>query len=245
MSALDRTWNIRRPAGRFLLLLGQMPSEVADARSRNSISTRSMWTAEGAQKGRHRATLPLPAAVVDICAELPRFEGWDFVFSIDGARAGFPPAKSRPSTPRLRRRSGSRSSGGFCTICEEVVRPAWRVCRSSRMSSNGVGPSSGVIKGVAAVYNRFSLSARNALPAAWRHGRAVSPRSPAARRRRETSCISQAQKVAPVGSCEETSAALHRRHGQQAGFQQPGPKQACRRCPVTCVTVNTSGAGRE
>ena len=159
MSALDAEAYPIGPLVRLLLLLGQRRSEVAEARWPEFDLDAKLWRLPRERsKGGIERTLPLPDAVVDILRALPRFEGSDFVFTFDGVHpvSGFPPAKARIDAA-MEKALGE-------PIKRWVLHDLRRSCASGMASlsvqphvvERVLGHRSGVIKGVAAVYNRYS-----------------------------------------------------------------------------------------
>ena len=184
LTALDGEHYPYRELITLLLLTGARRSEVAEAKwSEFNLDARTWRLPRERSKNGIERTLPLPDYVIDILRGLHRFAGSDFVFTRDGSGPvrGFPLAKQRLD------KAMSAALG-------EPVRP-WvlhdlrRSCASG-MAEIGISPhvveavlghKSGVIKGVAAVYNRFSYipEQRAALEAWARRLREIASGEPA------------------------------------------------------------------
>lgn len=152
MTAADAEGYPFGPLYQLLLLTGQRRGEVS-AMSWSEIDfERRMWTipAERSKNGLAHE-VPLSDAVIDILISIPRFQGSDYVFTTTGLTpiSGFGRAKLR--------------------IEEAVGSDDWwvhdlRRTAASGMARLGVAPhvvekvlnhKSGIISGVAAVYNRY------------------------------------------------------------------------------------------
>ncbi len=150
---------------KILLLTAQRRGEVTGMRWSEIDFDRAMWTLPGARsKNRLVHEIPLSEPVLNILRRLPRFLGSDFVFTTTGITpiSGVGKVKDR--------------------IGEAMDAPDWRThdlrrTAASGMARLGVPPhvvekvlnhKSGIISGVAAVYNRYGYEKekRQAL-AAW------------------------------------------------------------------------------
>lgn len=147
------------PLVKLLLLTGARRSEVAEARWSEFDLDAKLWRlpAERA-KNAVEHTLPLPDDVVDILQKLPRHELTDYVFSFDGRHpvTGFPPSKAKIDA-KMKATLGAAFRGWR-------LHDLRRTCASG-MASLGIAPhvveavlnhKSGTVRGVAAVYNRYS-----------------------------------------------------------------------------------------
>jgi integrase len=147
---------------KLLILTGQRRSEVAEVRWSEIDFEARVWTIPGARtKNKQSHTVPLSAATMDVLRGLPRFLGSDYVFTTTGETpiSGFGRAKDR--------------------LFAAVEAPDWRIhdlrrTVASGMARLGIVPhvvekvlnhKSGIISGVAAVYNRYGydLEKRDAL----------------------------------------------------------------------------------
>jgi integrase len=145
-----------------LLLTGQRRGEVSAMPWSEVDLQRRLWTIPAARaKNGHAHEVPLSGAAIEILRQVPRFLHSDFVFTTNGERpvSGFGRAKDR-----FERGVGSKD---------------WRVhdlrrTAASGMARLGIPPHviekvlnhrTGVISGVAAVYNRYGYAEekRNAL----------------------------------------------------------------------------------
>jgi integrase len=141
-----------RDAVKLLILTGQRRSEIAEMRWSEVDFDRSLWTIPAARsKNGQSHEVPLSDAAISLLRSLPRFINSDWVFTTTGSSpiSGF---------GRLKRRLHSA-----------VGTPDWRMhdirrTVASGMARIGVDPhviekvlnhKSGVISGVAAVYNRY------------------------------------------------------------------------------------------
>jgi integrase len=80
----------------MLLITGQRKSEVAQARWSEFDLTKKLWTIPAARMKSDAAhVVPLSDAAIKVLATLPRFEGGDYLFSVNGAKPvnGFAKAK--------------------------------------------------------------------------------------------------------------------------------------------------------
>jgi integrase len=137
---------------RVLTLTGQRRGEVADMRWSEIDMDGTVWHIPGARtKNRLSHDVPLTRAVIEMLRYMPRFSGSDFVFTTTGNTpvSGFGRAKER--------------------VVDGLGFPDWRLhdlrrSAASGMARLGVAPhviervlnhKSGIISGVAAVYNRY------------------------------------------------------------------------------------------
>lgn len=136
----------------LLLITGQRRSEVSGMRWSEIDFERRVWTIPAARsKNKLAHDLPLADPVIELLSAVPRFPGSDFVFTTTGTTpiSGFGRAKDRVEAA-----VGTRD---------------WRVhdlrrTAASGMARLGIAPhviekvlnhKSGIISGVAAVYNRY------------------------------------------------------------------------------------------
>lgn len=170
LTALDAENYPYRELITLLLLTSARRTEVAEAKWPEFDLDARTWTLprERSKNGVER-TLPLPDDVVAILRGLDRFEGTDFVFTCDGSGPvrGFPLMKQRLDK-RMSAALGEPVKGW-------TLHDLRRSCASG-MAEIGVAPhiveavlghKSGIIKGVARVYNRFNYASeqRTALEA--------------------------------------------------------------------------------
>jgi integrase len=138
---------------KLLVLTGQRRSEVAEMRWSEIDLERRVWTIPSSRsKNGHAHEVPLSAAAINVIGSVPRFLNSGYVFTTTGQAAisGFGRAKNR---------------------FEEVLGiENWRMhdlrrTAASGMARLGVGPhviekvlnhKTGIISGVAAVYNRYA-----------------------------------------------------------------------------------------
>ena len=159
LSALDKTAYPFGPMFKLLLVLGQRRGEVGSMRWSELDLYAKLWRLPASRsKNGQEHTLPLPDDVVDILCALPRFEGSDVVFSFDGVH----PAKAFVAA---KERIDEKMKEALGAAFEPWVIHDLRRTAASGMAGIGVAPHvvervlnhrSGTIKGVAAVYNRFS-----------------------------------------------------------------------------------------
>jgi integrase len=87
------------PLFKLLILTGQRKSEVAEAQWSEIDSTKKIWTIPaGRMKARAAHVLPLSDDAMEVLRSLPRFDGGDYLFSVQfGKRpvAAFSAAKAR------------------------------------------------------------------------------------------------------------------------------------------------------
>jgi integrase len=138
-----------------LLLTGQRRGEVSAMRWSEIDLHRRIWTIPAARaKNGHAHEVPLSGAVIEILRQLPRFLHSDFVFTTSGQRpvSGFGRAKAR----------FERAVGSTDWRVHDLRRTA-----ASGMARLGIPPHviekvlnhrTGVISGVAAVYNRYGYA---------------------------------------------------------------------------------------
>jgi integrase len=141
---------------KVLALTGQRRSEVSDMRWSEIDFESRLWTIPASRtKNKQSHAVPLSGPVVDILRTLPRFLGFDCVFTTTGTTpiSGFGRAKS--------------------WLFSVVDAPDWRIhdlrrTAASGMARLGIPPhvvekvlnhKSGIISGVAAVYNRYGYEA--------------------------------------------------------------------------------------
>jgi integrase len=176
---------------KVLALTGQRRSEVSDMRWSEVDLETQLWTIPASRtKNKQSHTVPLAGPVLEILRTLPRFLGSDYVFTTTGTTpiSGFGRAKGR--------------------LFAKVDAPDWRIhdlrrTAASGMARLGVAPhvvekvlnhKSGIISGVAAVYNRYGydLEKRDALEK-WSETVLMLPDTP-------SEIICQAQSCERVGS---------------------------------------------
>ncbi len=139
----------------LLLMTGARRGEIAEMRWREVNFDTGVWTlpAERSKNGEAHA-LPLPDAALDILRGLEKFEWSDLVFSNDGGRT------------RVRSFNGvSKRLAARMKLAEEWTLHDLRRSAASGMADVDVAPhiieavighKSGVIKGIARVYNRHT-----------------------------------------------------------------------------------------
>jgi integrase len=139
----------------MLLLTGQRRGEVSAMRWSEIDLQRRLWTIPAARaKNGHAHEVPLSSPVIDILRQVPRFLHSDFVFTTNGQRSvsGFGRAKGR----------FERAVGSIDWRVHDLRRTA-----ASGMARLGIPPHviekvlnhrTGVISGVAAVYNRYGYA---------------------------------------------------------------------------------------
>ena len=167
---------IRYPTGAFarmLLLTAARRSEVADAAWPEIDLRGATWLLPPARvKNASEHLIPLPPAAVSLLGSLPRYNDGDYLFSTtfgDRPSSGFSKLKLR-----LDRRIAELNSG------EPIADWTWHDLRrsaASGMSRLGIAPHviesvlnhrSGIIRGVARIYNRHDFRAEKALAlATW------------------------------------------------------------------------------
>ena len=162
MTALDGESYPVKELVTVLLLTGARRSEVAEAKWSEFDLEARVWRlpAVRAKNGREH-TLPLPEKVIDILRGLPRFEGAEYVFSFHGGK--------RPVTNfnwKARLDEGVARALGT-EVPAFTLHDLRRTCASG-MAALGLAPhvveavlnhKSGTVRGVAAVYNRYSYRA--------------------------------------------------------------------------------------
>lgn len=138
---------------KVLALTGQRRSEVSDMRWSELDFEGRMWTIPAARtKNKQSHTVPLSHAVLRILQAMPRFLGSDFVFTTTGEKpiSGFGRAKKR--------------------LVATLEVADWRIHDLRRTAASGMARlgapphvvekilnhKSGIISGVAAVYNRYA-----------------------------------------------------------------------------------------
>ncbi len=155
------------PYTRFLLMTACRRSEAGDAVWAEFDLAQGTWLLPAARvKNASEHALPLPAAAIDLLAALPRFAGSDFVFSGTAGRrpiSGFSARKAK-----LDARIAELSAG------VPIAPFTWHDLRrsaASGMAALGIAPHviesilnhrSGVISGVARIYNRHDFRAEKA-----------------------------------------------------------------------------------
>lgn len=147
------------PLTRVLLLTAARRSEVGEMKWSELDLAAKVWRLPSERSKNHRAhEVPLSDAIVDILQQLPRIEASDLVFTTNGVR----PATSFGGTKKRLHRTMEATLG-------ETVR-SWsyhdlRRTAASGMAEIGIAPhvieavlnhKSGVIKGIAATYNRHT-----------------------------------------------------------------------------------------
>jgi integrase len=161
---------------RLLLRTGQRRDEVAAARWEEFDLVARMWSIPPARTKNKRAqVLPLPAQVVEILEALPTKDDCPFILSTNGKTpiSGYSRAKKQIDRAML---EAARSANPQVEIKPWTLHDLRRTAASG-MAAIGIGPhvveqvlnhKSGVIAGVAAIYNRHSYipEKRDAL-AAW------------------------------------------------------------------------------
>jgi integrase len=155
------------PYTRFLLMTACRRSEAADAVWAEFNLAQGAWLLPAARvKNASEHALPLPSPALDLLAALPRFAGSDFLFSDTAGRrpiSGFSTRKAKLDA-RIAELNAGVPIGPF----------TWHDLRrsvASGMSALGIAPHviesilnhrSGVISGVARIYNRHDFRAEKA-----------------------------------------------------------------------------------
>jgi integrase len=165
--AFDRVGWPFGPIARLLLLTGARRDEIASARwSEIDFAARTWTVAKERSKNGIAHEIPLSAAAVEIIATLPRVEGRiGFVFSTTGASpvSGFSKAKAVIDAAI---RVATNAEG--VNALDHWQFHDLRRTAASGMAGMGIAPhvieavlnhKSGIIKGVAAIYNRYNYSA--------------------------------------------------------------------------------------
>lgn len=148
------------------LLTAQRRTEVATMRWQDIDTSKALWTLQGEfTKNKNKHEVPLSGPVLQILQSVLRFEDCPYVFTTDGKTpfSNFGKAKARLDNMVNDARKENRKNS---TI------PEWRIhdlrrTAASFMASLGAAPhvierilnhSSGIISGVAAVYNRYQYA---------------------------------------------------------------------------------------
>ncbi|MGB8898976.1 MAG: integrase arm-type DNA-binding domain-containing protein [Methylocella sp.] len=151
---------------KLLILTGARRGEIAGLMWREIDFDAKLWTLPAARaKNATEYQIPLPDAAVDILRALPRIAGSDLVFTLSGRAPvrGFHNVKTRiddlmPACPSWTLHDLRRTFASGCArlgIAVHVVEAA-------------LNHKSGSIRGVAAVYNRYSYDTeKRAALAAW------------------------------------------------------------------------------
>jgi integrase len=155
------------PYTRFLLTMACRRSEAADSVWSEFDLAAGTWLLPAARvKNATEHTLPLPAPIIDLLASLPRFVGSDYVFTDTAGRRpinGFSRRKTRLDEC-IADLNGGRPIAPF--TWHDLRRSA-----ASGMAALGIAPHvvesilnhrSGVISGVARIYNRHDFRAEKA-----------------------------------------------------------------------------------
>jgi integrase len=155
------------PYTRFVLLTACRRSEAADAVWAEFDLAQATWLLPAARvKNATEHVLPLPPAAIDILEALPRFVGSDYIFSDTAGRRpinGFSRRKIRLDE-HISKLNGGKPIAPF--TWHDLRRSA-----ASGMSALGIAPHiiesilnhrSGVISGVARIYNRHDFRAEKA-----------------------------------------------------------------------------------
>jgi integrase len=162
MTALDGESYPVKQLATVLLLTGARRTEVAEMRwSEVDLEARTWRLPAARAKNGREHTLPLPDKIVDLLRGLTRFEGIDYVFSFEGKR----PVKSFCQWKARLDKAMTRELGK--DVRAFTLHDLRRTCASG-MAEIGIAPhvveavlnhKSGTVRGVAAVYNRYSYRA--------------------------------------------------------------------------------------
>ena len=161
--------------GKLLLLTGARRNEIASARwSEINLEAKTLTIGKERSKNGLAHEIPLSEAAIEILESLPRIAGKPgYVFTTNGRKpvSGFSRAKVQIDA------AISELEGGEAARIDPWVFHDLRRTAASRIASLGMAPhiveavlnhKSGTIKGVAAVYNRYSYSAeKRAALDAW------------------------------------------------------------------------------
>ncbi len=143
------------PLVQVLILTAQRRAEVGEMRWSEIEFDTATWTipAERAKNGIAH-DVPLSSAVLDILSSLPRFAGSDFVFTTTGATpvSGFGRLKDR-----LDREVGF-NDWWFHDLRRTAASGMARIGIAPHVIEKVLNHKTGVISGVAAVYNRYSYA---------------------------------------------------------------------------------------
>jgi integrase len=172
VDALGWPWS---PFVRLLALTGQRRDEIAGMRWSELSLEKAVWMLPGERSKNRRANeVPLSAAALEILRSLPRFEKSDLVFTTNGKTpiSGFSPMKRRLDNAIAE----IAASRGAAPVAPWTLHDLRRSAASG-MASLGIGPhiveailnhKSGTVRGVAAVYNRYTYGPeKRAALAAW------------------------------------------------------------------------------
>jgi integrase len=153
---------LEQPYGAFVMLLSLAPGETKSPEcAGKKLASRKTWTLprERVKNGR-KHTIPLADGAVEILKACPRIAGSDFVFTISGRGPirDFASIKKRvdtemPEMPSWVLRDLRRSFASGCArlgVAVHVVEAA-------------LNHKSGSIRGIAAIYNRYSYDAEKRL----------------------------------------------------------------------------------
>ena len=153
------------PYTRFLLMTACRRSEAADAVWAEFDLAQGTWLLPAARvKNASEHALPLPRPALDLLAALPRFAGCDFVFTTGRRPIGALSARKRKLDARI-----AELNGGV-----PIAPYTWHDLRrsaASGMAALGIAPHviesilnhrSGVISGIARIYNRHDFRAEKA-----------------------------------------------------------------------------------
>jgi integrase len=151
------------PFVRLLILTGQRRDEIGGLRWSELDLDARVWRLPGERSKNRRANeIPLSDTVLEIIKSQPRVERVDLVFSTNGKTpiSGFSPMKVRLDKA-IREMAGSRLAAPVADWCLHDLRRS----AASGMAELGIAPhvveavlnhKSGVIRGIAAVYNKYS-----------------------------------------------------------------------------------------
>jgi integrase len=171
VDALGWPWS---PFLRLLVLTGQRRDEVAGMRWSEVNVEKGVWTLPGERSKNRRANeIPLTADALEILRSVPRLDKTDLIFTTNGKTpiSGFSPMKARLGKA-VAEMAADRGAPQVADWCLHDLRRT----TASGMAALGIGPhvveailnhKSGTVRGVAAVYNRYTYAAekRQALDA--------------------------------------------------------------------------------
>jgi integrase len=150
------------PVVRLLLLTAQRRAEVAGLRWGELDLGEAIWTLPAARsKNRREHVIPLSPAAVEALSALPRFAESDFVFSAGKtAPSGYSVAKKRLDREIAKLNDGAAiPPWTFHDIRRSVATRLAELNIAPHVVEAVLNHRSGTIRGVAAIYNRYSYAA--------------------------------------------------------------------------------------
>jgi integrase len=152
LSAADAEGYPFGDAVKLLILTGQRRSEVAEMRWSEIDLERAVWTIPPARsKNGQSHDVPLSTSVVSLLRSLPRFLSSDFVFTTTGRVpiTGFGRMKRRLAT------AAGKTDWRIHDIRRTVASGMARIGVDPHVIEKVLNHKSGIISGVAAIYNRY------------------------------------------------------------------------------------------